>query len=201
MNLYEDAKLFCDWLEAAEWFDSRGPVKTAEWLGVPREAISRLNSPIDVTFLRRFARASRMESGEVLYEAMRFIGDDLLEFLKGARHRIQATEKLARVWQLDSPSQSFQALFLPRSKQIPEEPSATLARYARAKEMDVAALVYPDRRGNGYGMARLDDHPRLDFSRIREEIDVHFAHVSGFMCKTTATDEERLRSLLLSAWV
>ena len=56
MGLYEDARMFCDWLEPAEWFDSRGPQKTAAWLGVPRRAISRLNSPIDMTALRRFPR-------------------------------------------------------------------------------------------------------------------------------------------------
>lgn len=56
IGLYEDAQQFCEWLEPAEWFDSRGPNKTAEWLGVPRRAIGQLNSPIDITLLRRFAR-------------------------------------------------------------------------------------------------------------------------------------------------
>ena len=54
LGLYQDALQFCDWLETAEWFDSRGPKKTGEWLGVPRRAISQLNSPIDMTLLRRF---------------------------------------------------------------------------------------------------------------------------------------------------
>jgi hypothetical protein len=36
LGLYQDALSFCDWLETAEWFDSRGPKKTAEHLGVPR---------------------------------------------------------------------------------------------------------------------------------------------------------------------
>ena len=49
LGLYEDARRFCDWLEPAEWFDSRGPKKTAEMLGVPRQAISQLNSPFDIT--------------------------------------------------------------------------------------------------------------------------------------------------------
>ena len=68
LGLYEDAKTFCDWLEPAEWFDSRGPKRTAEWLGVPRRAISQLNSPIDVTLLRRFAKSTSLAPGEPLYE-------------------------------------------------------------------------------------------------------------------------------------
>ena len=38
LGLYDDARLFCDWLEAAEWFDCRGPLATAKWAGVPPEA-------------------------------------------------------------------------------------------------------------------------------------------------------------------
>jgi hypothetical protein len=30
---------------------------------------------------------------------------------------------------------------------------------------------------------------------------VHFAHKSGFMCKTTATDPDRLRALIAGAQV
>jgi len=56
--------------------------------------------------------------------------------------------------------------------------------------------VYPDSRGEGYGIGRYEDHPRFDFSRVQQEPDVHFAHKSGFMCKTTATDPDRLRTLI-----
>ena len=32
LGLYKDALQFCDWLEVAEWFDSRGPKKTGDLL-------------------------------------------------------------------------------------------------------------------------------------------------------------------------
>lgn len=201
LNLYEDAKTFCDWLEPAEWFDSRGPNKTAEWLGVSREAVARLNSPIDVTLLRRFAREKRLESGQTLYEVMRFIGDDLLDFLTTARERLDRTSLFAETWDLDV-QEKAQVVFLPRASSAPDEPSASLNRYVRAKGLqnDVVALIYPDRRGLGYGISRFEDHPRLDFSRVQDEEDVHFAHTSGFMCKTTATEPARLMSLVQAAW-
>ena len=60
----------------------------------------------------------------------------------------------------------------------------------------VGAIVYPDRRGAGYGISRYEDDPRLDFSQVEGEPDVHFAHKSGFMCKTSATAPERLRELM-----
>ena len=86
LGLYQDALHFCDWLEPAEWFDSRGPKKTAEWLGVPRRAISQLNSPIDLTLLRRFAAKTELAAGDPIYEYMRFVGQDLLDYLRRHRH-------------------------------------------------------------------------------------------------------------------
>ena len=55
LGLYDDARSFCDWLEPAEWLDTRGPVETSRWLGIGRDTLAKLNSPIDVTLLRRFA--------------------------------------------------------------------------------------------------------------------------------------------------
>ena len=42
-------------------------------------------------------------------------------------------------------------------------------------------------------------HPRCHFTRIDGAEDVHFAHARGFVAKTSATDPERLKALLLEA--
>lgn len=202
LGLYEDAKKFCDWLEPAEWFDSRGPNKTAAHLGIPRRAVAQLHSPIDVTLLRRFARTSELSAGDPLYEFMRFVGQDLLDYLAEIRARIAAVSDLVERWSLDADGGPIEAVFLPRTDPPPAEPSAAVASYVRAEglEREVAAIVYPDRRGDGYGIARYEDHPKLDFSRVEGEPDVHFAHKSGFMLKTTATEPARLQALIRGAW-
>lgn len=201
-GLYEDARRFCEWLEPAEWFDSRGPKKTAEMLGVPRRAIGQLHSPIDVTLLRRFAASTELSPGQPLYEVMRYIGEDLLEYLRTVRERIDFVGTRGERWTLEHGDDSLEVAFLPRTDPLPEEPSATVAAYVRARDLGdrVCAIVYPDRRGPGYGIARWEDHPRLDFSMVEAEPDVPFAHKSGFLCKTTATDEARLKELVLRAW-
>jgi len=202
LGLYEDAKRFCEWLEPAEWFDSRGPKKTAEMLGVPRRAIAQLHSPIDVTLLRRFAASSALAPGEPLYEVMRFIGEDLLVYLREVRARIAFADAHVERWSLSHEGERLEVVFLPHTEPLPAEPSATAASYVRAHELGdrVVALVYPDRRGPGFGIQRFEDHPRLDFSRVESEPDVTFAHKSGFVCKTTATDRARLEALILRAW-
>lgn len=199
LGIYEDARTFCDWLEPAEWFDTRGPNETAKWLGIDRDTLAKLNSPIDVTLLRRFAAAPLHQPGEPVWELMRMIGQDLIDFVRGLRERLDFVAAHAELWDLEG----IEVLYLPRTEPLPDEPSAGLFRYLESigKSDQVAAQIYPDRRGGGYGLSRHNDDPRFDFTRIGGETDVHFAHARGFIAKTSATDLDRLRELLALARV
>ncbi|MBW2524256.1 MAG: MYG1 family protein [Deltaproteobacteria bacterium] len=203
LGLYEDARRFCEWLETAEWLDCRGPDKTAIHLGVPRRAIGQLNSPIDVTLMRRFARATELAPGDPLYDFMRLVGEDLLEYLQLSRERLAFVTERAATWTIAHGDQAIGVVFLPRTDSPLDEPSLALGSYIRAQGLEptTAAIVYPDRRGSGYGISRYLDHPRLDFSRVESQPDVTFAHKTGFMCKTSATDRERLQELIVAAWI
>ena len=198
LGLYEDARQFCDWLESAEWFDCRGPLDTARWLGVERNIVSKLNSPIDGTLLRRFALATRLSPGDPLWEIMRLIGDDLLTHIRSLRERLDFIARHAELWTLDDVTGSPSFLFLPRTDPLPDDPSAAIERYVESRGLGerVIGLISPDRRSIGYGLSRHRDNARLDFTRILGEPDVHFAHARGFVAKTSATDPLRLRTLL-----
>jgi hypothetical protein len=203
LGIYQDALRFCDWLETAEWFDSRGPTKTSAWLGVPRRAISQLNSPIDMTLLRRFAQATRLEPADPLYAFMKMVGEDLLTYLRIARERLDYVARHVERWTIPCGERVVEALFLPRTEADADEPSAMVGSYIRAEKLEavIAAIVYPDRRGGGFGIGRYEDHPGLDFARVEGQADVHFAHKSGFMCKTSAQTPARLKELVALAWV
>lgn len=203
LGLYEDAQRFYDWLGPAEWFDSRGPQKTAAWLGVPRRAISQLNSPIDITLLRRFAQATELAAGDPIYDFMGLVGEDLLDYLRVVRERIDLVAQHAKRWAIPQGDKLIEVVFLPRADLLADEPSQAVGHYIRAEGLEgtIAAIVYPDRRGAGYGISRFEDHRSLDFSRVEDQPDVLFAHKSGFMCKTSATDEGRLKELIVKAWI
>ena len=198
LGLYEDTRAFCEWLEPAEWFDCRGPMDTARWLGVDRDIVGKLNSPIDGTLLRRFAQATRLAPGDPLWEIMRMIGEDLLGYVRSVRERLDFIGRTAEIWTLEAVSGAPSVLFLPRTEPLPGDPSAGIERYVESQGLGnrVLALISPDRRSGGYGMTRHRDNQRLDFTRIANEADVHFAHARGFVAKTSATDPQRLRELV-----
>lgn len=201
LGMYDDARAFCDWLEAAEWFDTRGPIDTARWLGASRETLAKLQSPVDITLLRRFAFEKSVQPGEPLWQVMQWIGSDLLAYLRGMRERLDFVAAHAVTWRADPAAVADDVLFMPRTEPMPQEPSAGLPRHIATLDGGAAitAMIYPDRRGPGYALARHEDHPAYDFTRIANCDDVHFAHARGFVAKTTATSPERLRELLMLA--
>ncbi len=201
LGLYGDARQFCDWLEPAEWFDCRGLVTTAKWLDVPAEVVTKLISPIDITLLRRFALARRIEPGDPLWEVMRMIGEDLLDYVKTMRARLDFIGRHAEIWDLDLPDGPAKVLFLPRTEPMPEEPSLGVDHFIISRGLggQVIGTVYPDRRSTGYGLSRFQDNPRLDFTRIANSPEVHFAHVRGFVAKTSASDAGQLKALMTRA--
>jgi hypothetical protein len=169
---------------------------------VPRRAISQLNSPIDSTLLRRFAQKTRIEPTDPLYAFMKMVGDDLLEYLRIARERLDFAETHVQRWSIAHGEERIEALVLPRTDPAAEEAGSMIGSYVRAKklEKEIAAMIYPDRRGGGFGLSRYEDHPALDFSRVEREPDVQFAHKSGFVCKTSSSDPARLKELITLAW-
>jgi hypothetical protein len=202
LGLYEDARNFCSWLETSEWLDCRGPKDTAEWLGIGRDVLGQLNSPIDITLLRRFAAQERHLPGEPLWELLRMVGEDLVTYLTQLRKRLDFVAEHAEIWEIESDKGSFKALFMPRTEPLPQEASAGLAQHiiSLGLEAEIQALIYPDSRGEGYGLRRFNDSLKLDFTKLEKESDVHFTHARGFIAKTCAAEPNRLRTLLSAAF-
>ena len=197
LGIYEATREFCGWLEVAEWFDCRGPADTAEWLGVDREIVGRLNSPLDITIIRRFASQTEHKPGEPIWEVMRMIGQDLVDYVSNLRERLAFVAEHAEVWEFEG----FKALYMPRTEPLSDEASAGMGAHVAklGLENEVLALVYPDSRGEGYGLRRFQDTPAIEFTRLNSEADVHFTHARGFIAKTSSSEAGRLKELLQMA--
>jgi hypothetical protein len=202
LGIYEDAREFCPWLEVAEWFDCRGPKDTAEWLDMDRDTLAKLNSPLDITLLKNFAAQTEHHPGEPVWEVMRMIGRDLVEFITNLRSKLNEVSQFTEVWNLKKEKNEFKVLFLPRISSLPEGASDVLGYQVRALglEEEIIAILSPDSRGAGYGMRRYNDDPRMDFCKLENETDVHFVHARGFISKTSAVDQDRLKAMLIQSF-
>ncbi|EMI23027.1 hypothetical protein RMSM_00045 [Rhodopirellula maiorica SM1] len=203
LELYEDALSFCAWLRPAEWLDTLGPNETAELMKIPRTALSELNSPLDTTLLNRFAKASELHSEDPIYQVMCMVGEDIVNYLRSLRERLDYLAQHAQYWTIEADGEPIRALFLEKSDAIAEDPSFGVYAFieSEGKENEIHALVYPDRRGDGYGLTRYNDNQRLDFSQIESHDDVRFAHKRGFVAKVATTDPTQLKQLLKNAIV
>ena len=201
LGMYQDARLFCDWLETAEWMDTRGPVDTASWLQIDREAMAKLNSPIDMTAIRRFASGGEFNDADCIWQFMAMVGDDLISFISSMREKLDFLEQHVEFWEIEG-SSGFEAAYLPRLADMPDDISSGMLRYIFTLGREsVIALVYPDRRGVGFGLSRVNDAKCMEYTRIGNQPDVHFAHNRGFIAKSSATDKVRLKQLLSLAYV
>lgn len=206
LGLYEDALSFCAWLRPAEWLDTLGPNEASRLMGIPRTALSELNSPIDIALLNRFASNPVVAPNSVLHQVMCMVGEDILEYLRSLRQRLNFLKQHAQWWEIETniPDKTpVRVLFLEQTKELATDPSFGLYNFISEQEQEdnIHALVYPDRRGNGYGLTTYDDCPLLDFSLIEEENDVRFAHKRGFVAKVEATEPARLKELVALAAV
>ena len=185
LGLYEDAREFCSWLEVAERFDCQGPNDTAEWL----------------TILQSFGKQTEHHPGEPIWEVMRMIGTELVGYLTSLRSRLDFVAQHCEVWTMNEGNGDWKVLFMPYTES-PEDASGALGWHVKALglEEQILALVYPDSRGEGFGMRRFNDDQRLDFSRLEEEADIRFAHARGFIAKTSSTEVDRLKALVGKAY-
>ncbi len=201
LGVYEDALAFCAWLRPAEWLDTLGPNETSKRMGIPRTALSDLNSPIDVSLLKRFANHTDLKPNSVLYQVMCMVGEDILSYIHSLRTRLNFLKQHCQWWSIEMPeptAPSIRVLFLEHHDVIALDPSFGIHAFIAQEQQqeNVHALIYPDRRGDGYGLTTYEDCPRLNFSLIESENDVRFAHKRGFVAKVESTEPVRLKTLI-----
>ncbi len=132
---------------------------------------------------------------------MQYIGEDTLRYVRKLQDRMHFLSEHIEIWNIPG-SEGEIAVYLPRTQPMPRDPSVGLSRFVDESDFarDVRALIYPDRRGEGYGMSRFNDHPSMEFTLLDQEDDVHFTHSRGFLAKTSTSDPDRLLELVSLAF-
>ena len=134
---------------------------------------------------------------------MKMIGGKLLQYIRNLRSRIEEVAKVAEVWEINDGKDSFKVMFVPREQSQIEEVSGAMGWHIKelGMEEEVVAMVYPDSRGDGYGIKRFNDRPEMDFfSKIANEERVRFARARGFIAKVEPIEIDELKELLSKAY-
>lgn len=204
LNVYQSANRYYDWFKTAEWFDSKGPEQTAHWLGVPRETLPKLNSPIESIVLNLFSRSRKIEKDSMVWNLMKEIGNQILGYIRILEKRLKVLQQISEVWSLDSSDrkEKIEVLFLPIDDQIMDDPTLGVDKFieAQGKSDSMHGMIYPDKRGSGYALRRYRDNQRLDFCKVAEDEDVFFAHTQGFIAKTSARESTKLKQLVVNSF-
>ncbi|MGE9295174.1 MAG: MYG1 family protein [Puniceicoccales bacterium] len=203
LGLYEHANQFCDWLESTERFDCLGAKETGEWVGVTPEQMRKLDSPIDPTILRLFAAKAEHNPGEPLWEVMRAMGTEWSGYVRGMAKQIEFLAEKGELWTIGEGETAFEVFAILNRDAPLGDSSSGVGFHLKAigKDESVIAVVTPDNRSDGHGLRRFNDSAKMEFTRVAEETDVHFAHARGFIAKTSAISVARIKELLAMAYI
>ena len=205
LGLYETASKHCPWLEVTERMDVHGPNKTSAWMGINRDQLAQLHTPAHFSLVKMFGKLERLETSDPLYKIMQVIGGDLLSYLRTLEQKIAWFEKHALIHPVTKGKETFYVLQVERSEEVATDQSLGMFQFieqhnAEKPDQLIIGTIMPDRRCDGYSLSRFQDHPCLDFNRVRDEQDVHFVHASGFVAKTERQDTPYLLELFSGAF-
>jgi hypothetical protein len=64
---------------------------------------------------------------------MRWIGSDLIAYLRNLRQRLDFIAEVGEFWEIHGETESFRVLYVPRTDPLPEDPSAGLGRFIESQ--------------------------------------------------------------------
>jgi len=204
-GLYETAFKHCPWLEVAERMDVHGPNKTSVWMGINRDQLAQLHSPTHFSMVKLFSKQSKLVPDEALYAMMKQIGDDVLNYLKTLEIKIRWFERHAKIHKIEAETGCFFVMQVVREGVVEDDQSLGMFQFIDQynevhSDAQIIGTIMPDRRSEGYSLTRFQDHPALDFNRVKGRDGVHFVHASGFVAKTELTKESDLLTLFSEAY-
>lgn len=178
MTIYEEANRGFRWLNVTEKFDSKGPFYVANEIGIEWNKISDATfSPIEEVILHMFSKLKK--NTKTMSKLMITIGNELLNTLEQFTGRWQQLSDSITTSLVYGNEVVFSLGILGDN-----DPTFALNAYVAENYPNAVATITHDDRGDGYCLFRLNDSPKIDFSKIEKDERILFAHKNGFVAKT-----------------
>ena len=159
------AKLF-PWFETRVELDSTGPFATAKAAGTDWNTVAKFLGPCEQIMLRDFEEEGDNDRWVIVAPLAETIAAKLAAYDEVEEMLVTWDVKGVKVYD-----------FLAADPEKTREVSDALVG-------DKGVAVFHDDRGSGLTLLRLNDDPRIDFSRLSGHPEVLFAHANGFILKT-----------------
>lgn len=179
MSLEPSAREIWPWLAFTELLDSRGPTAASRALGISAAALAATFSPVERVILRDFAKVSRLAPDMPQHSRLREIGEVMLRELERTTARLELLERKAVRLQVSR----LDALDL---RAVGEDPMMASELFCKRSAPETAIFITRNQRGPGWALWRRNDHPTVDFARLRDDPRVSFVHSTGFMAVVEA---------------
>lgn len=174
------------WFRCRADVDSNGPFAVAKAAGTDWSVVEPFLGPFEDIVLAAFTEAEP----EVRWETAGWLALDIVE-------KWEAYANVAPKLKVDLPWWSGGKLIV--ADFTDADPKET-EKVSDALTPKKGVAIFHDNRGEGYTLLRLGDDPRIDFSRVKDDPEVTFAHAGGFIAKTRSKDLGKAWKLIEAAY-
>ena len=165
LDLPRDLLLSIDELRFIDEWDRFGPIAVQRSWNLK---LPEFRDPISELVLRIFSEQEVIKPEDPLHAVLRKVGEELINFIAEFKKNIEKAKN----------AKTFEVKGL---KVVQLEENVPI-RFIKKVHTDVAVVVQPNQRTPGaLTLTRVDDHPRVDFNRIKDKVPAHFIHPNGFM--------------------
>jgi len=171
----KDYRIFMPNLRFIEIFDSYGPERASEFVGIKQEDLEKVTSPIHVSLIRSFSKIEGLVQ-EPFASIMKFIGQEICEQIEGNKQMLSTLTN-------DSKTIEHQGiLILDTTNCVPpngfkHEQLPTKA-WSKMNNVDPVVILTRDSRQNGYRMVSINTKTL----KFKPNDKCYFVHNSGFLC-------------------
>lgn len=177
------------WFRTRAEIDSCGPFATAKAKGVEWGTVASFLGPFEDMILGQFEE-ERIPMNRVMLidQLARMIAEKF-----DAYRRVASTVKRKSPWWAEG------LIILDFTTCDPKDAEAVSDIITDREKGGVA--IFHDNRGNGLTLLRLKDDPKIDFTKVKEDPEVAFAHAGGFIAKTKSKNLNKARRLIESSYI
>lgn len=173
-DLYDLFNKYFKWVKFVERLDCHGPFNYCKEEGLEPEQFFGVESIIQKSMLGLF---ERFYKEDFMQETMRTTGDYLIRSARECDERWALLEKEAKFWNVG-------AINICSFESDVRSPSFQLNEWLDTFDEEYPITITNDDRGEGTALFRRGDDERINFSLLKDDPRILFAHNNGFCAKT-----------------